>query len=155
MDDLSNQLNSLIQGLANKDLTPALEVVAALIRSYIDQNFMQHGRWDGIGTDLFSGGTQHWKPLAPYTKKIYSKLGYDLEPTLMRTKNLYNSIEVRPKGNNSIVISVGADYASDHQFGALIHTKKGTRNIPARPFITLTQDDLNEIVRYFAKFFTS
>jgi phage gpG-like protein len=155
MDDLSNQLNSLIQGLADKDLTPALDVVAALIRSYIDQNFMERGRWNGIGTGIFDGGSQHWKPLAPFTKKIYSKYGYELEPTLLRTKNLYNSIEVRPHGNNSIVISVGADYASDHQFGALIHTKEGTRRIPARPFITLTQDDLNEIVRYFAKFFTS
>jgi phage gpG-like protein len=156
MDDLTNKLTLAIQGVVNKDFTPALTVVAALIRAYIDQNFMQHGRWNGRGTGLSDGGKERWTPLAPSTIKSYQRKGYALEPTLIRaTQQLYNSIEVNVKGKNKIVISVGSIYGAAHQFGATIHTKKATIKIPPRPFITLTQDDINEILTYLRKFMLS
>jgi|GEM_PF-6249926 len=156
MDDLIKQLNLAIQGIVNKDLTPALKVLAALIRAYIDQNFMQRGRWNGRGTGLFDGGTQRWTPLAASTKKSYVRKGYDLEPTLIRaTQQLYNSIEVNVNGKNKIVISVGCIYGAVHQFGATIRTDKATIKIPPRPFITLTKSDVVEMLSYLSKFFTS
>ncbi len=167
------------------DLTPILEVVSALIERAISENFDARGRWDGNENDIkiFSGGSQKWKALASSTKEKYQRLGWDLEPTLNRSKGLMSTIEVRPQGKSSIVISANSPYAAIHQFGgtltptipitskmrkffwakfyetgieswkALALTKKKELKpviqIPARPYITLTEDDLEEIIMLF------
>lgn len=164
------------------DLTPVLEVVSALIERAISENFDARGRWDGNENDItiFSGGSQKWKALATSTKEKYQRLGWELEPTLNRSKGLMSTIEVRPQGKSSIVISANSPYATIHQYGgtlmptipitskmrkffwakyyntglvnwkAMALTKKKelkpTIRIPARPYITLTKDDLEEII---------
>lgn len=169
------------------DLTPILEVMSALIERAISENFDAHGRWDGNENDIsiFSGGTQKWKALASSTKEKYQRLGWELEPTLNRSKGLISTIEVRPQGTSSIVISANSPYAAIHQFGgtltptipitskmrkffwakyyntglvnwkAMALTKKKelkpTNRIPARPYITLTQEDWEEIVELMIK----
>ena len=91
-----------------------------------------------------------------------------------------STIDVRPQGKSSIIISANSPYAAIHQFGgtlkptipislkmrkffwakyyengqenwkALALTKKKELKpviqIPARPYITLTDDDLEEII---------
>jgi len=169
------------------DLTPVLEVVSALIERAISENFDARGRWDGNENDItiFSGGSQKWKALASSTKEKYQRLGWELEPTLNRSKGLMSTIEVRPQGKSSIVISANSPYAAIHQFGgtltptipitskmrkffwakyyntglvnwkAMALTKKKelkpTNKIPARPYITLTQEDWEEIVELMIK----
>ena len=164
------------------DLTPVLEVVSALIERAISENFDARGRWDGNENDItiFSGGSQKWKALASSTKKKYQRLGWELEPTLNRSKGLMSTIEVRPQGKSSIVISANSPYAAIHQYGGtltptipitskmrkffwakyyntgLVNWKvmaltkkkelKPTIRIPARPYITLTQEDWEEII---------
>lgn len=164
------------------DLTPILEVVSALIERAISENFNARGRWDGNESDIsiFSGGSQKWKALASSTKEKYQRLGWELEPTLNRTKGLMSTIEVRPQGKSSVVISANSPYAAIHQYGgtlkptipislkmrkffwakyfetgkdnwkALALTKKKELKpviqIPARPYITLTEEDLEEII---------
>ena len=125
-DDIKKKLSDVAAELKekHKDLTPILEEISALIRSAIDDNFAQGGRWDGSGTDLFSGGSHRWKPLAESTEKAYSKLGYALRPTLYRSGTLLNSIEVNPFGTHSIAISSNLEYARIHQFG---NEKRGSR----------------------------
>ena len=146
MDNFAEDLKNILYGITNKDLTPFLTILAALIRNYIDLNFAQHGRWDGIGTDLFSGGNQRWKPLASSTQKQYQRKGYLLEPTLYRTGQLYRSIEVNVE-NGKIVITVGSQIGEYLQYG--------TKRMPARPFITLTPQDVKEIVEDLERFIFS
>jgi phage gpG-like protein len=170
------------------DLTPVLEVISALIERAISENFDARGRWDGNESDItiFSGGSQKWKALASSTKEKYQKLGWELEPTLNRSKGLMSTIEVRPQGKSSIVISANSPYAAIHQYGgtltptipitskmrkffwakyyntglvnwkALALTKKKelkpTIRIPARPYITLTQEDWEEILQTFSTY---
>ncbi len=165
------------------DLTPVLELISALIDRAISANFDERGRWDGNESDIsiFSGGSQKWKALATSTKEKYKRLSWELEPTLNRSKGLMSTIEVRPQGKSSIVISANSPYAAIHQFGgtlkptipislkmrkffwakyfetgkdnwkALALTKKKELKpviqIPARPYITLTQVDLEEIIK--------
>lgn len=164
------------------DLTSVLEVVSALIERAISENFDARGRWDGNENNItiLSGGSQKWKALASSTKEKYQRLGWELEPTLNRSKGLMSTIEVRPQGKSSIVISANSPYAAIHQFGgtltptipitskmrkffwakyyntglvnwkAMALTKKKelkpTIRIPARPYITLTQEDWEEIL---------
>ena len=167
------------------DLTPVLELVSALIDRAISANFDGRGRWDGNESDIsiFSGGSQKWKVLATSTKEKYKRLGWELEPTLNRSKGLMSTIEVRPQDKSSIVISANSPYAAIHQFGgtlkptipislkmrkffwakyyetgqenwkALAFTKKKELRpviqIPARPYLTFTQEDLEEIISIF------
>ena len=183
-DQIISQLNGVFRSLKSQydDLTPVLEMVSALIDRAISANFDERGRWDGNESDItiFSGGTQKWKALATSTKEKYQRLGWELEPTLNRTKGLMSSIEVRPQGKSSVVISANSPYAAIHQFGgtlkptipislkmrkffwakyfetgfenwkALALTKKKELRpviqIPARPYITLTEEDLEEII---------
>ncbi len=164
------------------DLSPVLEMVSALIDRAITANFDSRGRWDGDESNigLFSGGSQKWKALAGSTKSDYEKYGYELQPTLNRTKGLMSSIEVRPQGKSSVIISANAPYAAIHNYGGIVKpsititprmrnffwykfyetglvswkamalTKKKKLKpvieIPARPFITLTEEDLEEII---------
>lgn len=182
-EQIITQLNRVFRTLKTQydDLTPLLEMVSALIDRAITANFDERGRWDGNESDItiFSGGSQKWKALASSTKEKYQRLGWELEPTLNRTKGLMSTIEVRPQGKSSVVISANSPYAAIHQFGgtlkptiqislkmrkffwakfyetgqenwkALALTKKKELKpviqIPARPFITLTEEDLEEI----------
>ncbi len=183
-EQIISQLNSVFRTLKSQydDLTPVLEMVSALIDRAISANFDERGRWDGNESDItiFSGGSQKWKALATSTKEKYQRLGWELEPTLNRTKGLMSTIEVRHQGKSSVVISANSPYAAIHQFGgtlkptipitskmrkffwakfyetgfdtwkALALTKKKELKpviqIPARPFITLTEEDLEEIL---------
>lgn len=186
-DQIISQLNGVFRSLKSQydDLTPVLEMVSALIDRAISTNFDERGRWDGNESDItiFSGGTQKWKALASSTKEKYQRLGWELEPRLNRTKGLMSTIEVRPQGKSSLVISANSPYAAIHQFGgtlkptipitsrmrklfwakfyetgqenwkALALTKKKELKpviqIPARPYITLTEEDLEEIISLF------
>lgn len=180
--DISSQINKLVAELQERygNMRPILSQVAAMIESAIDDNFDQGGRWDGSGTGLLSGGNQRWTPLSKATKANYRKLGYTLEPTLRRSGILRSSIEARPYGKSSIMISSNHEYAAIHQFGGQINHPGGTPyvigkngkakfiskrkaaglkskgknvlltsahtiNIPARPYITLSEDDLKQI----------
>lgn len=183
-EQIISQLNSVFRKLNSQydDLTPVLEMVSALIDRAISANFDERGRWDGNESDIsiFSGGSQKWKALASSTKEKYQRLGWELVPTLNRTKGLMSTVEVRPQGKSSVVISANSPYAAIHQYGgilkptipitsrmrkffwakfyetgieswkALALTKKKelkpTNRIPARPYITLTQEDWEEIL---------
>lgn len=192
-DQIISQLNSVFRTLKSQydDLTPVLEMVSALIDRAITANFDERGRWDGNESDItiFSGGSQKWKALASSTKEKYQRLGWELKPTLNRSKGLMSTIEVRPQGRSSIVVSANSPYAAIHQFGgtlkpsipitkktrkffwakfyesgqdkwkALALTKKKelrpTIKIPARPYITLTEEDLEEIINLLNNFNSS
>lgn len=183
-EQIISQLNSVFRTLKSQydDLTPVLEMVSALIDRAISGNFDERGRWDGNESDItiFSGGSQKWKALASSTKEKYQKLGWELEPTLNRSKGLLSSIEVRPQGKSSVVISANSPYGAIHQFGGTLKTTipislkmrkffwakyyesgqetwkalaltkkkelKPVLQIPARPYITLTEEDLEEII---------
>jgi phage gpG-like protein len=61
---------------------------------------------------------------------------------------LKNSIEVRPEGN-TIVVSSNKVYAAVHNFsGKVDHRAQGrnqSMNIPARPFLVIQKETLEEI----------
>jgi len=97
-------------------LAPALPVVAAAL----ERNFAEEGR------------PVRWAPLAPrYAAWKARRFGAGLR-ILERTGALRRSISTRVEGN-AIVASTDVPYAAFHQFG--------TRRLPARPFLVLTDAD--------------
>ncbi len=189
MKDFSEQIQQIVNKITQKgsNLEPILVKIAALVNKAILKNFAEGGRWDGKGTDLFSGGSYKWKPLAKSTIKNYRKKGFDLEPTLNRRGDLRRSISVVVSGRNSILISANSEYAAIHNYGGTIEIQGGeseakwkvkknkagnytykfakkqdnAKNVisrkfkrksrqlimPARPFLTLTENDIEEIIK--------
>ena len=136
----------LIENASN--LQPVMAKVRAFVLNAIQRNFDAKGRWDGKGTTFLSGGTQKWKPLAKSTINRYKKQGItDLDPTLNRSQyGLYKSIQVYSVG--TVVHATSAfPYANVHQFGY--------KNTPPRPYITLTKEDVEEIVNFVVKYMTT
>ena len=147
-----------------------LHWLAGFIGDVISQNFGAHGRWDGSGTGLLSGGSGRWKPLAPSTRAQYAKKGWLTEPTLYRSAaaGLRKSITVQPFGDHSIELGSDKPYAAIHQFGGVINRRK-TRShsaiaehygkkqgasqtvMPARPYLTLTPQDVKEMIEGLTK----
>ena len=72
--------------------------------------------------------------------------GDNPEPTLRRNGHLVDSVNARPYGKSSVMIASNLEYAAVHQFGS----KDG--KIPALPFITLTEQDIQDIVKRLASF---
>lgn len=125
--------------LKNNDLVS--RVVLPLIKSAVERNFDEKGR-TGIGSGLFEGGNKTWAPLKPSTKKWYEKKGITpLVATLARTSNLKDSIDFRVNKNSIIMRAGGTDapYAPYLQFG--------TKYMAARPYIQLTQSDIDQMVK--------
>jgi len=196
MQSASTQYSEIIKQL-NKEfnnLNPLLLKVCGMILSSIDDNFAAGGRWDGKGTDITSGGTHKWVPLASSTIKSYKRKGWNnLNATLNRSgSGLRSSVTAKVTNGSSIAVGSNKEYAAIHQFGGNIDypvressakwratkNKNGnyqyrfakssakSRNIierkfkvgghsvsiPARPFVTLTEKDMRDIVEFLAQF---
>ena len=196
MQSASTQYSEIIKQL-NKEfnnLNPLLLKVCGMILSSIDDNFAAGGRWDGKGTDITSGGTHKWVPLASSTIKSYKRKGWNnLNATLNRSgSGLRSSVTAKVTNGSSIAVGSNKEYAAIHQFGGNIDypvressakwraTKNKNGNyqyrfakssaksrsiierkfkvgghsvsIPARPFVTLTEKDMRDIVEFLAQF---
>lgn len=127
MDELAKSLQDVFNQIQRRytNLNPFLEKISQIVKGAIDENFLEQGRWDGNGTDLFAGGNKRWQPLSSLTQSMYKTKGFDLNPTLWRSgaNNLRNTIQVKPEGNNAISISANKPYAALHQFGGNVQPK--------------------------------
>ena len=190
-----------------KDISPIIDALATMVLKCIQQNFNEGGRWNGSGTDIFSGGSRPWVPLAKSTIAGYKKKGYALQATLNRkgAGGLTGSTVVTGSGNK-VHISNNTAYSRIHQLGGTINHPGGTAyiivdgmarfvsnakakqieskktggstvikrglsvksnggllnrtsphtiKIPARPWATLTPEDVQQILKFLAKFVTN
>lgn len=121
-------LETIAQRLARAEelLASAAPVVAAAM----ELNFDEEGR------------PVRWAPLAPRSAAWKARrFGAGLR-ILERTGALRRSITTRLEGR-ALVASSDVPYAAFHQFG--------TRRLPARPFLVLTESDKEEVARAVAE----
>lgn len=118
------EVQNLLKNLANRlqDMRPLMKKLAGIMHDAVEENFQQEGR-------------PKWKP----SKRAMKQGG----KTLQDTGSLAASISTR-YNNNSAVVGTNKKYAAIHQFGG--KAGRGRKvTIPARPFLKLTNDDLQEI----------
>ncbi|KJR41900.1 phage virion morphogenesis protein [Candidatus Magnetoovum chiemensis] len=143
------------------DLKPAMEIIGAVVRRSVQNNFRAGGR------------PKSWKP-SLRAKRTGKR-------TLIDTQRLFNSITYRA-AKSQVEIGANVKYAAAHQFGsnesALVrqHSRKvksrdikeGGRktlsgigivkahlrkmNIPARPFLLVQEEDWEEITKALKSF---
>jgi phage virion morphogenesis protein len=154
------KIESLLRRLAKKasDLSPVMREIAGIMQDAVEENFEQ-------------GGRPPWKP----SRRAIEQGGQ----TLIDTGRLVSSISSRYSAASAeVAAGTNVEYAAIHQFGGKIPAstilprkkkalfwpgakhpvKRAERpqiTIPARPFLTLTDKDKDEIVEVLREFLDS
>ena len=140
MRDLLNKLQDKFE-----DTTPIMMEIAAKMNQAVEDNFEQEGR-------------PSWDDLSNVTKKKRARRGY-LGKILHETGSLQDSItpfydkDTAGVGTNKIYAKVMQFGAKKGAFGKDKHGRSiPWGNIPARPFMQITEEDKNEIIEIIKKF---
>jgi phage virion morphogenesis protein len=129
-EQLQKELKKLLQ-LA-RDRRPLMKNIAGMMHNAVEENFAQEGR-------------PKWIPLSPKTIAARQKKGYWPGQILQQTGRLAASI-TQYADNDQAVVGTNAVYAAIHQFGGKAGRGKKV-NIPARPYLQLTDEDMEEILK--------
>ncbi len=112
-------------------MTPPLQEAAIYQEASTKVNFAKESSPDG----------QKWQDLKPATW-LRKRSG-----SILREKSiLVNSITHYPVGNDTWVVGTQIEYARSHQLG------NPSRNLPARPFLGFSRNDINQINQIFQRY---
>ena len=130
----NKEVNRKLLDLAmrGENLRPLMKNIAGIFAYSTEENFKEEGR-------------PKWQELAETTKKQRKKRGTYPGLILQVTGQLASSVNTY-YDDDSAVIGSNLDYAAIHQLGG--QAGKGLKaEIPARPYLQLTDDDLEEILK--------
>ena len=132
----SKEVEQKLQELANKtsDLKPLMKNIAGIFASAAEENFAEEGRPD------------KWIDLSEVTKKQRKKIGKYPGQILQVSGQLASSVNTY-YDEDSAIIGSNLAYAAIHQLGGQAGKNKKI-TITARPYLKLTDDDLEEIIKY-------
>ena len=128
--DVERKLLELAQ--KGENLRPLMKNIAGIFASVTEENFKNEGRPD------------KWTELSEATKKQRTKQKKWPGQILQVSGQLASSISTQ-YDDDSAVIGSNLDYAAIHQLGGQAGKNKKVE-IPARPYLKLTDDDFNEIL---------
>ena len=121
-----------------QNLRPVMRNIAGIMMDSVEENFAQQGR-------------PKWKDLAESTKKQRKKEGKWPGMILQKSQGgLVDSISSE-YGDDYAIVGTNKKYAAIHQFGGPAGRGKKV-NIPARPYLTLGNDAVEEIKITFNKY---
>lgn len=129
-NDVERKLLELAQ--KGENLRPLMKNIAGIFASATEENFKNEGRPD------------KWTELSEATKKQRTKQKKWPGQILQVSGQLASSISTQ-YDDESAVIGSNLDYAAIHQLGGQAGKNKKVE-IPARPYLKLTDDDFNEIL---------
>ena len=118
----------------SENLRPLMKNIAGVFAYSTEENFKEEGRPD------------KWTDLAESTKKQRTKTGHYPGQILQVSGQLASSVNTY-YDDNSAVIGSNLDYAAIHQLGGQAGRNKAVE-IPARPYLNLTDDDFDEIITF-------
>ena len=129
-NDVERKLLELAQ--KSENLRPLMKNIAGIFASATEENFKNEGRPD------------KWTELSEATKKQRTKQKKWPGQILQVSGQLASSISTQ-YDDESAVIGSNLDYAAIHQLGGQAGKNKKVE-IPARPYLKLTDDNFNEIL---------
>ncbi|GBD39828.1 hypothetical protein HRbin37_02114 [bacterium HR37] len=136
------EIKELLKRILKKsnDMSPAMKDIADIMLDAVEKNFEEEGR-------------PSWPPLSPSTIKERQRKGFWPGKILQREGTLAGSIS-EDHGPLYALVGTNIKYAPIHQFGG--RSGKGHRaRIPARPFLSLTEEDKDGIVEVLREFLDS
>lgn len=114
-------------------LRPLMKNIAGIMADSTEENFKVEGR-------------PKWKDLSEKTKSARKKTGHYPGQILQVSGQLALSVTTQ-YDDSSAVIGSNKVYAAIHQLGGLAGKNKKT-TIPARPYLSLTNDEYEEILSF-------
>ena len=120
------------------NLRPLMKNIAGIMADSTEENFKEEGR-------------PKWKDLSEKTKTTRKKIGHYPGQILQVSGQLALSVTTQ-YDDTSAVIGSNKIYAAIHQLGGQAGRNKKT-TIPARPYLNLTDDDLEKILKTIELFF--
>lgn len=130
---------------SGSDLREPLSLIGEIVASSVDKNFQVEGRHSGDPDSIF-GGRESWAPWSKSWEKKRIEMGKNGK-ILTLNGGLASSIAYEVAGD-SVSISTAKDYASRLHFGDV------KDRLPARPFLVIQEEDLEEINEVLASFLT-
>lgn len=125
------------------DLQKPLAEIGEIILSSIEENFLQEGRYKSA--DTWHGGTNRWVDLAESTKEQRRKKGkWPGKKLQMSQGGLAASITANISGD-TLEIGTNKVYGAIQQLGGKAGRNRSV-NIPARPFLVVQDNDLDEAI---------
>ncbi len=118
--EVKKELTSLAGRIQNRK--PLMRKISGIMHDAVEENFEQEGR-------------PKWKP----SKRVLKQKGKTLQDTGQMAASVSEEYD-----NDSAQVGTNKKYAAIHQFGGLAGRGRKV-NIPARPFLKLTDSDLEEI----------
>ena len=113
------------------NLRPLMKNIAGIMADSTEENFKEEGR-------------PKWKDLSEKTKTARKKTGHYPGQILQVSGQLALSVTTQ-YDETSAIIGSNKVYAAIHQLGGLAGKNKKT-TIPARPYLSLTNDEYEEIL---------
>lgn len=142
--NLQRALNKL--GRSGSDLREPLSIIGEIVVSSIDKNFQVEGRHNGDPDSIF-GGSEKWAEWSDKWAKRREDMG-KLGKILTLNGGLASSVAYEVAGD-AVTISSAKLYASS------LHHGDRSRGLPARPFMVIQDEDLDEMNEVLASFLTS
>lgn len=147
----ATELTAVLEGVGDRleqPLTPLLNLVADAWQTDFQKNFTERQ-----GT--VDGGA--WPELSPMTQRLRKWKGFTPDrPILQRRNDLFHSIEKREETEDSVSVGTNLPYAAILQDGGVETYPTdvpGSREIPARPFIQLHAELIEDVDTVVAEFF--
>ena len=139
----NQEVNQRLLELAQRgeNLRPLMKNIAGILAYSTEENFANEGRPD------------KWLDLSERTKKQRKKSGHWPGQILQVEGRLATSITTQ-YDDESAIIGSNLDYATIHQLGGQAGKNKSV-SIPARPYLNLTSDDLDDILQETERFIAS
>ena len=136
----NQEVSKRLLELADKgeNLRPLMKNIAGVFAYSTEENFANEGRPD------------KWLDLSERTKKQRKKSGHWPGQILQVSGQLASSINTY-YDDESAIIGSNLDYAAIHQLGGQAGKNKSV-SIPARPYLKLDNEDLNDILHETEKF---
>jgi len=127
---------------AGKDLKKPLNAIGDVVISSVEENFEQEGRYESA--ESYRGGNNRWADLADSTKAARAKKGkWPGKKLQMSQGGLAASIH-KNVGLQTVAVGTNKPYAAIQQFGGQAGRGRSV-TIPARPFLVLQDEDVEEI----------
>ena len=129
-----------LQELASRgeNLRPLMKNIAGIMSTATEDNFKDEGR------------PEKWVDLSETTKKQRQKIGKYPGQILQVSGQLASSVSTA-YDDNSAVIGSNLAYAAIHQLGGQAGKNKSVE-IPARPYLKITNEDQQEIINLTVKY---
>lgn len=117
------------------DLKPALKNIGEYMRMRTEENFQNEQTPDGQG----------WTPLKPKTLQQKRRKKSSINKILQDTGDLRSSLAYQVD-DSSVIIGTNIKVSNGYSLGAIHQFGAPKRNIPARPFLGLSRDDVDEVI---------